>query len=78
MSLSSGLNETCLRETNKAVLGCSDVDLHIPKARVLGSAEILRGLGGDVTAQLYPGMGHTINLAETRFVQAMMATILAR
>src|SRR5438876_3382599 len=30
-------------------LGCSDVDFHIPKARVHHTAEVLRRLGGNVT-----------------------------
>lgn len=58
-------------------LGCSDVDPHIPKARVIESADIMRRLGGDVTMQLYPGMGHTVNLSEFRFVGGMMAALLA-
>ncbi len=53
-------------------LGCSDVDFHIPKERVLLSAEIFAGLGGDVTAMLYPGMGHSINQDEIGFVKRMM------
>ena len=57
-------------------LGCSDVDPHIPKARVLESAEVLRRLGGVVTARLYPGMGHMINLDEMRSVQGMMAALV--
>ncbi|HLA63305.1 MAG TPA: alpha/beta fold hydrolase, partial [Rhodothermales bacterium] len=39
-------------------LGCSDVDPHIPLARVRRSAEVLTALGGDVTERIYPGMGH--------------------
>lgn len=58
-------------------LGCSDVDPHIPKARVIETADILRRLGGDVTMQLYPGMGHTVNLSEMRFVQGMMTALVA-
>jgi predicted esterase len=58
-------------------LGCSDVDPHIPKARVIESADVLRRLGGDVTMQLYPGMGHTVNLSEIRYVQGMMAALVA-
>ena len=42
-------------------LGCSDVDFHIPKERVTESAEVLRKLGAQVTAKLYPGMEHTIS-----------------
>jgi predicted esterase len=56
-------------------LGCSDVDPHIPKERVEESAEVLRRLGGDVTARLYPQMEHTVNLNELRFVQGMMAAL---
>jgi phospholipase/carboxylesterase len=56
-------------------LGCSDVDPHIPKARVLHSAEVLEGLGGDVTTRLYPNMGHTINQDELDFVRGLVAAI---
>jgi predicted esterase len=53
-------------------LGCSDVDHHIPAARVRESAEVLRRLGGDVTMQLYPGMGHFVNEDEIAKVRAML------
>ena len=53
-------------------LGCSDIDFHIPKERVELSAEVLQGLGGNVTMRLYPRMGHTINPDEIRFVREMM------
>jgi phospholipase/carboxylesterase len=56
-------------------LGCSDVDPHIPAARVQESAEVLRRLGGAVTARLYPGMGHTVNQDEIEFVRQMMAAL---
>ncbi|HUG15033.1 MAG TPA: dienelactone hydrolase family protein [Thermomicrobiales bacterium] len=58
-------------------LGCSDIDFHIPAERVRHSAEVLRGLGADVTERLYPGMGHEINHDEIRFVQQMMASVVA-
>ena len=57
-------------------LGCSDVDFHIPKERVLLSAEVLQRMGGDVTTRLYPGMGHTVNRDELRFVQGMMQKLV--
>lgn len=41
-------------------LGCSDRDPHVPEDRVHETAEVLEGLGADVTKRLYPGMGHTI------------------
>lgn len=53
-------------------LGCSDIDGHIPAARVRQSAEVLGGLGGAVTMRLYPGMGHTINADEIDEVRAML------
>jgi predicted esterase len=56
-------------------LGCSDVDSHIPKARVEHSAEVLRRLNGDVTARLYPGLGHTVNHDEIKFVREMMTRL---
>lgn len=59
-------------------LGCSDVDPHIPAARVQHSAEVLRRLGGDVTASLYPGMGHTVNEDEIEFVRQLMASLSER
>jgi phospholipase/carboxylesterase len=57
-------------------LGCSDVDPHIPKERVEHAAEVLRKLGGQVTARLYPGMGHAINQDELDFVRRMAAAVL--
>jgi len=56
-------------------LGCSDVDSHIPAARVLETADVLRKLGGRVTARLYPGMGHTINEDEIAAVRQMMTEL---
>jgi predicted esterase len=53
-------------------LGCSDVDFHIPKERVLESADVLRARGADVTAILYPGMDHTVNDDELRHVRALI------
>jgi len=53
-------------------LGCSDVDFHIPKERVLESADVLRGRGADVTAILYPGMDHTVNDDEIGHVRALV------
>jgi phospholipase/carboxylesterase len=60
----------------RVVLGCSDIDAHIPLARVNESARVLGGLGGDVIKRIYPGMGHTINDDEIAQVRAALATIL--
>ncbi len=55
-------------------LGCSDVDFHIPQARVQHAADTLKALGGNVTMRLYPNMDHTVNQDEIEFVQEMMRT----
>jgi phospholipase/carboxylesterase len=56
-------------------LGCSDTDLHIPKARVLQTADVLKKLGAQVTTRLYPNMDHTINADEVEFVRVMMGKL---
>lgn len=53
-------------------LGCSDNDFHIPAARVLHSAHVMRRLGGQVTERLYPNLGHTINEDELEHVRTLM------
>lgn len=58
-------------------LGCSDVDAHIPEARVRESADVLRALGGTVTVRIYPGMGHLVNEDEIAAVRAMLAGAMA-
>jgi phospholipase/carboxylesterase len=57
-------------------LGCSDSDFHVPKARVDLTADILQGLGGDVTERIYPNMAHTVNRDEIAFVRGMMAVLV--
>ena len=57
-------------------LGCSDVDPHIPLARVHDSARVLGGLGGDVTERIYPGAGHTVLEDEVRFVRGLLASLV--
>jgi predicted esterase len=53
-------------------LGCSDVDSHIPLARVRESAEVFRRLGAAVDERIYPAMGHTINQDEIEAVRAIL------
>lgn len=56
-------------------LGCSDSDPHIPKERVLHSAEVLQALGGQVAAKLYPHMGHTINRDEILLARGIVGGV---
>jgi predicted esterase len=57
-------------------LGCSDVDFHIPAARVKLTAEILERMDADVTMKLYPGMGHLVNEDEVARVRQIMESVL--
>lgn len=58
-------------------LGCSDVDAHIPEWRVHESAQVLRGLGAEVTERIYPGMGHLINDDEIAHVARLLESLRA-
>jgi phospholipase/carboxylesterase len=53
-------------------LGCSDVDSHIPLARVHESTAVMTRLGGDVTEIIYSGMGHTIVQDEVENVKKIL------
>jgi len=53
-------------------LGCSDVDGHVPKARVDESADVFRRMGAAVTERIYPGMGHLVNDDEIAWAQALL------
>lgn len=54
-------------------LGCSDIDPHIPKERVLESESIFRDMGANVTAKLYPNFPHSINEDELNVVNLLIA-----
>ncbi|MBO9732455.1 MAG: dienelactone hydrolase family protein [Chitinophaga sp.] len=41
-------------------IGSSDPDFHVPVSRVHESEAILQSMGANVTATIYPNMGHTI------------------
>lgn len=59
----------------RVFLGCSDVDPHIPKERVVESGAVFERMGAEVTVRLYPAMAHTVSLDEIAAVQAILATI---
>jgi phospholipase/carboxylesterase len=54
-------------------LGCSDVDFHIAKERVIEASEIFDRLGAAVVMRLYPNMGHTVNDDEIEFIRELLA-----
>ena len=59
-----------------ALLGCSDVDAHVPKTRVEESSAVLERMGAAVDERIYPGMGHTVNDEEIQLTQRMMDAVL--
>ena len=62
-------------EQTPVFLGCSDVDPHIAKDRVLEAGEVMKRLGAEVTLNLYPQMAHTVNADEIQSVRRMVAAI---
>jgi phospholipase/carboxylesterase len=56
-------------------LGCSDIDSHIPLARVHESRDVLTRMGAAVTERIYPGMGHTVNSEEIEHVSRLLAGV---
>jgi predicted esterase len=56
-------------------LGCSDVDPHIRKDRVVEAEAVLRRMGAQVTMRLYPGMGHTVNADEIQSVRKIVEAV---
>jgi predicted esterase len=54
------------------LLGCSDRDPHIPLPRVHETARVMAALGGRVSEQIYPAMGHTINADEIERLRRLL------
>jgi predicted esterase len=57
-------------------LGCSDVDPHIPEARVHASARQLEAQGASVETRIYPGMPHTLNGDEIGWLAERLRTLV--
>jgi predicted esterase len=58
--------------------GCSDVDAHVPEARVRESAAVCERMGANVTTRIYPGMGHLVNDDEIASARALLDSLTAR
>jgi predicted esterase len=65
-------------EQTPVFLGCSDVDPHIRKDRVLEAGEIFRRMGADVTLELYPGMAHTVSADEIEQVRRIVSGVASQ
>ena len=80
VALSGGLIGKQLNVTNYAnelngmpiYIGSSDPDTHIPVSRVLESRDQLVKMNASVTADIFPGMGHTIILEEINKVNDLI------
>jgi phospholipase/carboxylesterase/glyoxalase family protein len=57
-------------------LGCSDIDSHIPKERVIESEAVFARIGARVKRTLYPGMGHAVNDDEIAQVRIVLDEVL--
>ncbi|RMG80733.1 MAG: phospholipase [Chloroflexi bacterium] len=71
-------NYTGNLEGTPIFIGCSDVDFHIPLARVHETAEVFRKMGAEVTEKIYPSMGHTINEDELQQAQAIINRVIVK
>jgi glyoxalase family protein len=57
-------------------LGCSDIDPHIPLARVNETAEVMEKLGARVDKRIYEGMGHAINHDELDAARQLIERVM--
>jgi predicted esterase len=64
-------------EGTPVFLGCSDRDPHIPEERLRESARALDAIGGMVSLQLYPGLGHAVNADELEQVRLLLQSARA-
>lgn len=53
-------------------LGCSDVDFHIPKERVLESEKIFKDMKANILTKLYKNLPHTVNDDELNVVNRVI------
>jgi len=59
----------------EVLIGCSDIDHHIPESRLHESDEVLSSMGANVDKRIYPGMDHIINDDEIKKVNEMLASL---
>ena len=57
------------------LMGCSDMDPHIPLDRVHDTAGALEQMGARVDERIYPGMGHTVNDDEVGAGRELLASV---
>lgn len=57
-------------------VGCSDVDFHIPKERVIESSDVFKKMNANVTIKLYPNLAHTVNDDELLFINTFIKNVI--
>lgn len=57
------------------LVGCSDVDPHIPVARVHHTSAVLGRMGGVVDERIYPGFGHAVNEDEIDAARSLLGAL---
>ena len=62
-------------QSTSAFFGCSDIDAHVPEARVRESAAVYARMGANVTVRIYPGMGHLVNEEEMTFARDLLSQL---
>ena len=83
IAFTGGLIGEVLQEENyqgnfqktKVFIGNSDRDPHVPASRSRESKEIMERLGAEVTLKIYPGMAHTVNDDELKWVNEHLFTL---
>ena len=68
----SAWNETGSFRGTPVFFGCSDIDGHVPEARVRESAAVMERMGATVTTRIYPRMGHLVNDDEIAFARELL------
>jgi predicted esterase len=56
-------------------IGSSDVDPHVPLARIKETSAVLTRLGGVVDERVYPGMGHSVNDDEVKAARKLLSAM---
>jgi predicted esterase len=65
-------------DRTQVFLGCSEVDPHIRKDRVIEASDVFNRMGADVTLQLYPNMDHTVSAEEIDAVRQIVSAVASR
>lgn len=60
------------------LLGCSDVDPHVPITRLEESAAVFARMDARITKRIYPGMGHLVNDDEIEFIRRLLHAVAPR